>query len=136
VFISLWRNRTSIEIESSLESYVFTALKYAIIKLVTRRAKKGVMLPLSVETLEHTELTPNELLLYKELKTAVANKVKDLPERMQEVYNLSRVEHLSTHEIAQRLNLSEQTVKNTLSTAMRKLREGLGHYSCWIVFFI
>jgi RNA polymerase sigma factor (sigma-70 family) len=92
--------------------------------------------PLSVEDLEKTELTAEELLHYKELQSVIAAEVAALPERMQEVYRLSRTENLSTKEIAQRLNLSEQTVKNTLSAALKRLREKLARYACWLPFFI
>jgi RNA polymerase sigma-70 factor (family 1) len=136
VFIGLWRNKNSIQNIGSLSAYLFTALKYTIIKRIYRQAKKGIMVPLSVEELEHVELTTEELLQYKELQSVIANEVANLPTRMQQVYHLSRNELLSTKEIAQRLNLSEQTVKNTLSAALKRLREKLAHYACWLPFLL
>src|ERR1700722_18362102 len=41
VFINCWNNRHQIEIADSLAAYLFTALKYCIIKRVYRRAKQG-----------------------------------------------------------------------------------------------
>jgi RNA polymerase sigma-70 factor (ECF subfamily) len=38
---------------------------------------------------------------------------------------LSRKEQLSTKEIAQQLNLSEKTVKNTLTAALSEIRQNL-----------
>lgn len=136
VFISVWRNKNTIQTKDSLSTYLFTALKYCIIKRVYRQAKKGIVLPLSVEDLEKSELTADELLRYKELQSVVADVVAGLPERMQEIYRLSRTDNLSIQEIAQKLNLSEQTVKNTLSEALKRLREKLTHYACWLPFFI
>ncbi len=136
VFISLWRNRRTIIVKDSLSNYLFSALKYAIIKQVYRKAKKGVHLPLSVEDLERTALSTEEILQYKELQAFIANKVAELPERMQEIYHLSRVEHLQTFEIAKRLNISEQTVKNTLTTTLKRLREKLDTYACWLLLLL
>ncbi|WP_143774256.1 RNA polymerase sigma factor [Niastella vici] len=136
VFISLWRNKKNIQSKDSLSAYLFTALKYCIIKRVYRQAQKGIVVPLSVEDLEKTDLTAEELLHYKELQSAIAAEVAGLPERMREVYRLSRTENLSIKEIAQRLNLSEQTVKNTLSSTLKRLREKLARYACWLPFFI
>ncbi|MBX2922874.1 MAG: sigma-70 family RNA polymerase sigma factor [Chitinophagaceae bacterium] len=135
-FISCWRNKGHIEIKDSLAPYLYAAIKYAIIKLVYRQAKKGVLLPLNAEELEHTELTTEELLAYKELQTVIANEVSELPERMQEIYRLSRMEHLQVTEIAARLNISEQTVKNTLHTALKRLREKLGKYNSLLLFLL
>jgi RNA polymerase sigma-70 factor (family 1) len=136
VFISLWRNRETIQFEGTLSPYLFTALKYCVIKKVYQNAKKGIPLPLSVDELECTGLTTEELLQYKEMQAIIAIEVNKLPQRMQEIYRLSRMEDLQIAEIAEQLNISEQTVKNTLSTALKRLRERLTRYTCWCAFLI
>lgn len=136
VFITLWRNREHIEVQDTLSHYLFTALRYAIIKLIYRQAKKGILFPLSAEELPQTEISTEELLQYKELEDLISREVTALPERMQEVYRLSREQNLSIAEIASRLNLSEQTVKNTLSLAMKRLRERLVKYTSILSFLL
>lgn len=136
IFISLWRNRHTIKIEETLAPYLFTALRYYIIKQVYRKAKKGIHSSLSVESLEHTELSTEELFQYKELQTIIDGEVNELPERMREIYRLSRIENLRIADIAVQLNISEQTVKNTLATALKRLRESLSHYSWLLVFLL
>ncbi|HEU4634491.1 MAG TPA: sigma-70 family RNA polymerase sigma factor [Flavisolibacter sp.] len=135
VFISLWRNRATIVFEQTLSPYLFTALKYSILKQVYRKTKKGLLVPLSAEELEHTSVDTEELLQYRELQAVIETEVASLPGRMREIYRLSRMENLQIAEIAGQLNLSEQTVKNTLSTALKRLREKLSHY-CWSGFFL
>lgn len=135
-FISCWRNKDRIEIGDSLAPYLFAAIKYAIIKLVYRRVKKGALLPLNAEELELTGSTTEELIRYKELESAIANEVSELPVRMREIYRLSRAEHLQVAEIANHLNISEQTVKNTLHTALKRLREKLSKYNSLILFLL
>jgi RNA polymerase sigma-70 factor (ECF subfamily) len=134
VFISCWRNKEHIEVNDSLSPYLFTALKYAIIKLIYRQAKKGKHLLLSLEKLEQTQSATEELLQYKELQSVIADEVAALPLRMQEIYRLSRVENLRTDEIARLLNISEQTVKNTLTTSLKRLRERLSRYALLLTF--
>lgn len=136
IFISLWRNREMILINETLASYLFTALKYYIIKQVYLKAKRGIQVPLSAENLEHFELSTEELLQYKELQKVIAGEVDELPKRMKEIYYLSRIENLRIAEIAVRLNISEQTVKNTLTAVLKKLRENLSHYSCLFIFLL
>lgn len=125
VFISCWRNRHTIRTADSLAPYLFAALKYGIIKIVYRAARKGINLPLSAGVLERTELGIDELLQVKELQTIIAQEVSRLPDQMRRIYQLSRTEALSVAEIAEQLNLSEQTVKNTLTTALKRLRKRL-----------
>jgi len=136
VFISLWRNRHSIEIKDTLSPYLFTALRYCIIKTIYRKGKKGQYVPLSPDELQCDENFSEELLEYKDLQQAVNREINDLPERMREIYRLSRYENLSAGEIAERLHISEQTVKNTISATLRKLRVKLSHLSSWLIFIL
>jgi RNA polymerase sigma-70 factor (family 1) len=136
IFISLWRNKNSIQIDDTLAPYLFSALKYYIIKHVYLKAKSGIQVNLSTENLEHFEFTTEELLQYKELQLVIANEVNGLPERMREIYRMSRVENLQTAEIAATLKISEQTVKNTLTTALKRLRGGLSKYNCLFIFLL
>ena len=136
VFISCWRNRQTIQTDDSIAPYLFTALKYCIIKMVYRAARKGVILPLSLTGLEQTELSTEELLQHKELQAIIAREVARLPDQMRRIYQLSRTEALSITEIAQQLNLSEQTVKNTLTTALKKLRRQLSASALSLFFLL
>ncbi len=134
VFVSLWRNRQTIEIDGTLESYLFSALKYCIIKKIYRNARKGEYLPLSHTSAADYSAAENDPCNYKELESVILKELDSLPTKMRHIYDLSRVEHLRTAEIASQLNISEQTVKNTLTTALKRLRQRLGNYTN--IFFI
>ena len=125
IFISLWRNKQTIDASNQLSAYLFTALKYHIIKTVYRKAKKGIIVPLSIKDLLNPHPDTEEALQYKETQSRIAAEVRALPQRMQQVYQMSRVEDLPTSKIARSLKLSEQTVKNTLTTALKRLRQKL-----------
>ncbi|TWF41734.1 RNA polymerase sigma-70 factor (ECF subfamily) [Chitinophaga polysaccharea] len=135
VFISFWRNKDHIQTAGSFSFYLFGALKYAIIRQVYRKAGKGVNLPLSVESLELSEEGVNEHLEFKELQWVLADETNKLPARMQEIFRLSRDENIPLAEIAQRFNISEQTVKNTITTALKRLRTRLREYAS-LFFFV
>lgn len=129
IFISVWRNRQTITAEPSLLPYLLSALKYAVIKKLYREARKGNTLPLSVHELEQIGITEEDILHYRELQGALYREISTLPERMQQIYRLNRMDQLQVAEIAARLNLSEQTVRNTLSIAVKRLREKLADFS-------
>ena len=101
-----------------------------------RQSQKGIIVPLSTESLEQTELTTEEFLQYKELQHLIADEVSKLPEKMQRIYRLSRIEQLPIALIAEQLKVSEQTVKNTITSALKKLREKLSRYSCLLPFLL
>jgi RNA polymerase sigma-70 factor (ECF subfamily) len=54
-----------------------------------------------------------------------------MPEKMRQIYLLSREEYMTNADIASLLNLSSQTVKNQLHNALVRLRKSLenNHFS-------
>jgi RNA polymerase sigma-70 factor (ECF subfamily) len=60
--------------------------------------------------------------MVKELSFMLDNEISKMPTTMQSAFNLSRVEGLSIKEIAFRLSISEQTVKNNISLALSRLK--------------
>jgi RNA polymerase sigma-70 factor (ECF subfamily) len=64
----------------------------------------------------------DEKLVVKELSFMLDNELSKMPTTMQSAFNLSRVEGLSIKEIAFRLSISEQTVKNNISLALSRLK--------------
>ena len=71
IFISLWRNKKTVDASNNLTAYFFTALKYHVIKQTYKKARKGFLLPLSVKELEETELTAEEAMHIKEIQTFI-----------------------------------------------------------------
>ena len=49
--------------------------------------------------------------------------VDTFPPRLKNIYILSRERHLSVKEIAEKLAVSEQTVKNQLTELLKRLRK-------------
>ena len=75
-------------------------------------------------------------LAAKNLNQTLELAVNDLPTRTKEIYRLSRHRQLAVKEIASQLHLSEQTVKNQLTTALSHLRvslERLAILAVWIL---
>lgn len=61
----------------------------------------------------------------KELQRSVEQSLEELSPKVKQVYRLSREENLTIPEIAQKLGLSEQTIKNQLSTALKHLKQSV-----------
>ena len=124
VFINLWKRRSTLQLTASLRTYLFTAVRYELLKKIAQsrvtsgtEAMAGMPLPVEAATID--------ILNEKELQHALSVAVNHLPAKMKEIYLLSRQQHKTIAEIAQELSLSEQTVKNQLSKALLRLRTHL-----------
>lgn len=125
LFAWLWVERKQLEITGSLKNYLFTAIRNRIIDHIRKNSSKqryAAFLHALEESYAHSALQQFEA---KDLKQFLENSLAKLSPRVQEIYQLSRNEYLSTKEIATKLNISEQTVKNQLTTALGYLKRSL-----------
>ena len=126
VFITLWKRRFEIDIHTSVESYLFTAVRYRSLSVLSKKLdleQRNVPLENYIESSFTESVDP---LMLKDLQREIDRQIDNLPARMQEVIRLKTRDSLSISEIAIRLNISEDTVKNHLAAARRRLRAHLG----------
>lgn len=123
IFITVWKNREHITTDTneSMGSYLFQAARYCIIDHFGR-AQTAIYNEEILSELLLSDVSAQELLETKELEQQVLQALDKMPERLQLPYRLSRYQHLSNKEIAAKLSLSEQTVKNNISITLRYLR--------------
>jgi RNA polymerase sigma factor (sigma-70 family) len=67
-------------------------------------------------------------LMNRELETVVQEEINRMPEKMKEIFLLSRNDLKTTEEIATQLNLSNQTVRNQVSSAIKRVRLAVNDY--------
>ncbi|MES2828063.1 MAG: RNA polymerase sigma-70 factor [Bacteroidota bacterium] len=122
VFLQLWHKKEEINIKSSLSAYLFTAVKNRIFKLF---AHKEVVIryaaSISSFMLEGYNIV-EDAVLEKELSELISKEIDALPPRMREVLLLNKKEELSYKEIADRLNITDQTAKQQVYKALKILK--------------
>lgn len=79
-----------------------------------------------------------ERMSYRNLSALVKEAIRQLPAQQKKVYQLSREKGYKTVEIARQMNLSEQSVKNTLGRALKFIRGYLEQSGYWlfVIFWI
>ncbi|MBC9909154.1 RNA polymerase sigma factor [Chitinophaga varians] len=81
---------------------------------------------------------PAEPTTVAEIMRLVRDAVQQMPDQRRRIYQLSREEGLKPSEIAARLSLSVSTVKNTLVTALKQIRQHLanaGYPLPWLLLY-
>ena len=81
----------------------------------------------ALEVSQHPDV--EQKIALDELDKKFRKSVNELSPRVKEIFLLSRNEELSIQEIALKLNLSEQTVKNQITYALKHLRNALTTFS-------
>ena len=123
VFVALWNNRQAIRQEETLQSFLFTISKHRVINAY----RSTLNSPVYEDYVDYqNKLSADEdyhRVEYEKYVRIVKDAIRRLPSTQQRVITLSRFSQLSNKEIAERLSLSEQTVKNQLSIGLKTLRE-------------
>lgn len=134
VFVWLWENKNKVR-PNSLKPYLGTAVKFKMLNVI--RHKKVCETAVQHFKSAGTSLSFIENSLeVKELKMMLTDFIEQLPPQAGKIFHLSRNEQLSNKEIAERLHISEKTVKNQIYISLKKLKSALGQLSCWAVFFL
>ncbi|MBB6112423.1 RNA polymerase sigma-70 factor (ECF subfamily) [Mucilaginibacter lappiensis] len=137
IFISLWHNRYAVAIDDTLSPYLFKAAKNKTIDFYLAGNKKLAHFETLLPDYEHmVSPSPENEVIEAELEDWLSSEVDKMPDNVRNVFKLSRVEQLPVKEIAGRLALSEQTVKNNLTIALKRLQLRLKRMESFPVFLI
>jgi len=120
-FVRLWSSRARLDEARDPRSYIFTIAYHQII----REFRQQLRNPLLRDYLEYAEsLAENERITvdYDTYVRAIEKAKKNLPPRQREIFEMNKEQGLNASEIASRLNISEQVVRNQLSTALKSIR--------------
>jgi RNA polymerase sigma-70 factor (ECF subfamily) len=129
LFVKLWSDRKELVVTSNLRTYLFTATRYRIIDKIRKNIIREQYAEMIQSLAQAYEPGIEQQIAVKELQQNVDKSLQELPPKVKQIYYLSREEHLSNREIADKLGLSEQTVKNQLSVALKHLRQSLAGLS-------
>lgn len=127
VLVNLWMKRANLQL-TSLNAYLYTAVRYQVFNII-RSGKVRADLFNRLEEL-FSKNGGEEILSEKEINRLLEQGVAELPEKCRQIFIMSRREHLSTKEIAERLGVAPKTVENQLTIALNRLRKTLGDFVC------
>ena len=126
IFIALWNKRAELHFHSSVSSYLFKAVHNRALNLFVHQKYHDDYVTSLQNYINQGPVEADALLREKEMALIIDRAIQDLPEKMREIFQLSRYEHLSHKEIADKLGISELTVKTQVKRALRAIRTNLG----------
>ncbi|MBS7562917.1 sigma-70 family RNA polymerase sigma factor [Mucilaginibacter sp. Bleaf8] len=130
IFINIWEKRSVLNI-ISFKNYLTAAARYRVYNHIKASSTSRLTYIEDYEKLTNvgTDHNDGEGNIWKvELKKDLERVLDNLPARCREIFVLSRLEHLTNTEIALKLSISQRTVENQLSYALRYLKPFLKQY--------
>jgi len=125
VYIKVWKALPSFRGDSKISSWIFRIAYNETMNSIRSKKRKGQ----KAEPAELEHLTsPSEGHSPEEILVLFATAIDSLPARQQEVFLLRYYEELSYAEIAEKLQLSEGSLKASFHHARKKIEEYLRNH--------
>jgi RNA polymerase sigma-70 factor (family 1) len=135
VFIKFWENRENIRLHNSFSSYIFAITHNTSIDLIRKKLKDSKFKDHLFSIQERFENPIQANLEFNESQKHVLEVIDKLTKRQRQVYLMHHEEGFTYHEIADKLDISVNTVENHMAAALRILREKLKISSMIVILY-
>lgn len=122
LFLTLWNNRSKIEIEGNVSAYLYKMAKNLALNHIRTKANYRSLLENQGDALSYYE---ENHLESEEFRIILYDCINRLPGRCKEVLLLHRVKGLKQKEIADQLSISVKTIKNQIWSSLQRLKKCL-----------
>lgn len=126
VFSSLWLRRADLKIEN-LGAWLYISVRKQALYQLRKKKYRDRYIQSIVDFVTPFYDPILGVIQEKELQAYLDCQLEKLAPRAQEIFRLSRKEYLSYKEIAQRLDISEKTVRKQIQNVLKVFRYKLGH---------
>ncbi|MEX2601816.1 MAG: RNA polymerase sigma-70 factor [Balneolaceae bacterium] len=128
IFLSLWKNRSSLQPSGTLRAYLYRAARNRAINHQQRESEHRE-LPADIPEPVEMDLHRSDTLEYREFEEAFQKALSNLPEKRRQIFLMHRTDQLTYREIAEILEISIKTVES-------QMRRSLQHFEQKLEYFI
>ena len=121
IFFRVWASKEYLPDLRSFNAYIYRMAKNSALNYLEHKYIEDTYIANYSHQSEST--TPEEELNAKELEFLIQIAIDQMPEQRRKIYIKSRIENIKNGKIAEILGLSEKTINNQLSLALKDIRD-------------
>ena len=136
VFATLWSKRDSINVQSSIKSYLFRASINGALNCLKKEKR---WTPFENEDESANVVASQDILRElegSELESLIEQSINQLPVGCRTMFMMNRYDEMSYREIAEATQTSVKTVENQIGKALKVLRQALKSYINALIFIV
>lgn len=122
-FMKLWERRLALKDRSLVISYMYTIVRNTFFNMCEREMVRHIYYNYILRQADIPAPSIEEQIDARAFEELVALLVDRMPQKRREVFVKRWMEHKSNKEIAEEMNISENTVETHITLALRYLRE-------------
>lgn len=126
LFTQLWSKRGILAPSANFSNYLYTWTRNLVLNTIAHQHVEARYRASSSGRISIAEARTDHRVRGQQLAALIEKEIQALPPRMRTVFRLSRNANMSYKEIAEKLYLSEQSVRSHVKNALRTLRGRLG----------
>lgn len=134
LFLSIWNKRSALYLHSTLPAYLYISVRNRVIDIMAHKNLSSRYMQSFENYVASGHNNADHHVRHKELASLINREIDNLPSKMRRVFELSRKEYYTRKQIAEELEISEETVKSHMHVALKILRVKLGSFMSLIFF--
>jgi len=123
VFVKLWEHFDELENVQAVLSYLFTSVKRTFLNYLEHKNTKDLYMDYILTHQGEVVTEAEEKQEAQSLENHLMNIVSHMPPMRQKVFTMSRIQNISNKQIAEQLHISQRTVEDHISLAIKELRK-------------
>lgn len=136
VFLKIWLNRESLPEINSIEAWIVTVTRNLCFNQLKKKALEQKIKNSIVNVETEGEENVDNYIFYKDQLQRLGEAIDQLSPQQRLIFRLNRNQGMKNEEIARQLNISPNTVKTHMVTALRKIRLFLETHPASIIFLV
>lgn len=126
VFVKLWKNRINICSIINLKVYLYKAVKNTSLNYISKKARENINEPFDhIDIQINNGVNPENKMIISEIYEKIDAAVNSLPPRCKMIFKLVREDGLKYKEVAEVLNISENTVDAQMVIAVHRISDAV-----------
>jgi len=126
LFTNVWTKRESLSVNQNISGYLYIAVRNAILRKISEENRAKSYTESLQKFADQGENITDHRIRENQLREIIEKEIGQLPEKMQQIFQMSRTRQMTHAEIAAELGLSEHTVRTQIKRALKVLRQKLG----------
>lgn len=125
VFYKIWSHRSSLAAVNNPSTYLFVLARNKTVDILRKMANENELIQQAWKNIAEKQHTTEEYLDMNESRRLIEQALSEVSAQKRTIFHLSRYQGLTHQQIADRLQLSESTIKNHIVETLRYIKHYL-----------
>jgi RNA polymerase sigma-70 factor (family 1) len=136
VFLKIWTRRETLAQIDQFSNYIFIIARNHILNYLQRKIREKDCIQHLSAYFKENSITPEGELMFKESNALIEKAISHLPPQQKIIYQLVRVQGMKLKEVATRLGLTRNTVRNHLDRAVKSVQSFVQQTDRHLIFIV